>query len=261
MSDDPVALWEANADTWTRCVRAGYDYYRDRLNSPAFFAMLPPVAGSTGLDIGCGEGENTRALARRGARMTAIDVAPTFVGHAAAHEAAEPLGIAYRQADATALPFADAAFDFAAAFMSLMDVADVWRALREAHRILKPGGFLQFTILHPCFVPAHRRVLRDEQGLSYAIEVGGYSEPGADVEEWRFSGAARTEDAPLMRLMYFRHTLSEWFNGVVDAGFAIERVAEPVATPELAAAYPGLQDTRVAPLSLIVRGRKPLGKP
>lgn len=253
MSDDPVALWEANADVWTHCVRDGYDVYRDHLNSPAFFALLPPVAGFAGLDIGCGEGENTRALARRGARMTAIDVAPTFVAHAGAREADEPLGIVYRHADAMALPFAGASFDFATAFMSLMDVADVWQALRETHRVLKPGGFLQFSILHPCFVPAHRRVLRGEDGLCYAIEIGGYSESGSGVEEWRFSSAA---GAPLMRLMYFRRTLTEWFNGIVDAGFTIERIAEPVATPEIAAAYPGLQDTRVAPLSLIVRARK-----
>jgi len=253
VNDDPVALWEANAETWTRCVRDGSDFYRDLLNTPVFLAMLPSVAGLAGLDIGCGEGENTRALARQGGRMLGIDVAPTFVHHAAESEQTEPLGISYQQADATALPFADASFDFATAFMSLMDVADVWRALREAHRVVTPGGFLQFSILHPCFVPAHRRVLRDEHGICYAIEVGGYSEPEPHVEEWRFS---RAQNAPLMRLKYFHHTLTEWLNGVVDAGFTIERIGEPIATPELADAHPGLQDTRVAPLSLIVRGRK-----
>jgi hypothetical protein len=37
--------WEADADAWTRHVRAGYDVYRDALNTPAFLAMLPPIAG------------------------------------------------------------------------------------------------------------------------------------------------------------------------------------------------------------------------
>ncbi len=50
--------------------RAGYDVFRDHLNTPAFFALLPDVAGLSGLDIGCGEGHNTRLLARRGARVT-----------------------------------------------------------------------------------------------------------------------------------------------------------------------------------------------
>ena len=56
--------WEANAETWTRHARAGYDIYRDGLNTPAFLDMLPPVHGLSGLDIGCGEGSNTRELVR-----------------------------------------------------------------------------------------------------------------------------------------------------------------------------------------------------
>src|SRR3954454_17579164 len=96
-------LWNANAETWTKLARAGYDVYRDYLNTPAFFALLPEVAGLSGLDIGCGEGHNTRLLARRGARMTAIDIAEAFVAHAREAEADEPLGIDYRVASAVAL--------------------------------------------------------------------------------------------------------------------------------------------------------------
>ena len=75
--DDPAACWEANAETWTRQARAGYDVYRDVVNTPAFFAMLPSVVGRSGLDVGCGEGGNTRKIARLGARMRAVVVLPT----------------------------------------------------------------------------------------------------------------------------------------------------------------------------------------
>jgi hypothetical protein len=51
-------FWNANADSWTKLARAGYDGYRDYLNTPAFFAMLPDVDELSGLDIGCGEGHN-----------------------------------------------------------------------------------------------------------------------------------------------------------------------------------------------------------
>ena len=71
--------WEANAAAWTTLVRAGYDVFRDLVNTPAFLTMLPEVDGKRGIDIGCGEGANTRTVARRGARMTGIDIAPTFV--------------------------------------------------------------------------------------------------------------------------------------------------------------------------------------
>lgn len=129
--------WDENAEAWTKLVRAGYDTYRDYLNTPAFFELLPDVSGLQGLDLGCGEGYNTRLLAERGAKVTAIDVSETFIRHAREAEDAEPLGIEYRIADASALPFEDASFDFAVAFMSLMDMPNPQDAVREACRVAR----------------------------------------------------------------------------------------------------------------------------
>ena len=116
--------WNGNAEVWTQLARAGRDVYRDHFNTPAFFEMLPDVAGMHGLDIGCGEGHNTRLVARRGAKVTAVDIAETFIGHARAAEKETPLGIDYRVASAVELPFEDAAFDFATGFMSFMDIME-----------------------------------------------------------------------------------------------------------------------------------------
>ncbi len=71
-------FWNATAGLWTRLSRAGYDTYRDHHNTPAFVEMLPEVAGLSGLDVGCGEGYNTRLLAQRGAHMTAVDIAEAY---------------------------------------------------------------------------------------------------------------------------------------------------------------------------------------
>ena len=98
-----AAHWEANADTWTRYSRAGCDVYRDALNTPAFLAMLPPVDGLEGLDVGCGEGTNTRKLALLGARMRAVDIAPTFVRHA--RETERRTRLASTSASATRRPY------------------------------------------------------------------------------------------------------------------------------------------------------------
>ena len=100
-------IWNGNAEAWTKLARAGYDVYRDHLNTPAFFQMLPDVSGLSGLDIGCGEGHNTRLLAKRGARVTAVDISEVFIRHARDMEQQEPLGIDYRVASAVELPFAD----------------------------------------------------------------------------------------------------------------------------------------------------------
>lgn len=252
--------WEDNADAWSRHVRAGYDVYRDALNTPAFLAILPDVAGAIGLDIGCGEGANTRSIARCGAIITGIDFAPTFIKYAEEAETAEPLGIRYHVANAAALPFADASFDFATAFMSLMDMPRQDLVLKEVCRVLKPGGFLQFTILHPCFAPPHRKVLRDTDGRTRAIEVGRYFDLIDGQEEvWHFStlpASERAKEAPF-RTPRFHRTLSVWVEMILSAGFAIEAMHEPTASPELAAREPVVEDTLVAPMSLIVRCRVP----
>ena len=90
--------WDGNAEVWTEMVRAGYDHYRDGLNTPAFFEMLPKVEGLSGLDVGCGEGYNTRLLAKRGALMTGIDISERFVQHAREAETEQQLGVDYKQA-------------------------------------------------------------------------------------------------------------------------------------------------------------------
>lgn len=252
--------WEANAETWTRHARAGYDIYRDGLNTPAFLDMLPPVHGLCGLDIGCGEGSNTRELVRLGARMHAVDVAPTFIRHAREAEKAEPLGVAYLVADGTDLPFAPGSFDFATAFMSMMDMADQGRALCEAARVLRPDGFLQFSILHPCFVPPHRRVLREADGATQAIEIAGYFDmTDGQIDTWWFTSVPQEErdKTEPFRVPRFHRTLSGWVELIVAAGLVIERFGEPRVSVELAKAEPALEDTRVAPLFLHVRAIKP----
>ena len=253
-------LWDENADVWTALSRAGHDVYRDAFNTPAFLEMLPDVAGQRGIDIGCGEGTNTRSVAALGARMSAIDVSPRFIRHAAHTERESPAGIGYAVASALKLPFADETFAFATAFMSLMDVPDHARALREAHRVIEPGGFLQFSISHPCFDTPHRVNRRDDGGRTFAIEVGDYFRPmDGEIQEWIFSNAppeARATVRPF-RVARFNRTLSEWLNAVVDAGFEIERTAEPRPTRDALERWPAVRDATVVAYFLHLRARKP----
>ncbi len=261
MDDKDVGkLWDANAEAWTRLAREGYDVYRDHLNTPAFFDMLPEVTGLGGLDIGCGEGHNTRLLAQRGASLKAIDISEVFIGHAQRAEREMPLGIDYRVASALDLPFADGTFDFATGFMSFMDIPDTPRMLAEAFRVLQPGGFLQFSILHPCFDTPHRRNLRDAEGTTYAIEVGGYFDTlRGEIAEWIFVAAPEEVRRGLsnFKIPRFTRTVSQWLNLLMEAGFVLERVEEPRPSDAVVAVRPDLQDAQVVAYFLHVRGRKP----
>jgi ubiquinone/menaquinone biosynthesis C-methylase UbiE len=252
--------WNANADAWTQLARAGYDIYRDYFNTPAFLRMLPAVEGLAGLDIGCGEGYNTRLLAERGARVMAIDIADVFIAHAKRVEEQAPLGIDYRVASAVELPFADGAFDFATGFMSFMDVPETDRVLQEAYRVLRPGGFLQFSITHPCFDTPHRRNLRDATGKTYALEVGDYFRNlEGEIDEWLFKSAPLHAKQGLRKFKVprFTRTFSQWLNLLIETGFLLERVEEPRPDDETVRACPDLQDAQVVAYFLHFRIRKP----
>jgi SAM-dependent methyltransferase len=249
-------FWDRNAHAWTKLSRAGYDVYRDVVNTPAFLEMLPPVEGLRGLDIGCGEGHNTRLLEQLGARMSAIDISPAFVQSAAEVARSQ---VKYAVGSAQALPFRSESFDFCTAFMSLMDVPDQLKALGEAHRALRSGGFLQFSILHPCFNTPHRRLLRNERGEAYAVELGRYFDrTEGDIERWLFSAAPAEakKGLPPFEIPLFHRTISEWLNDIRDAGFQVEEVREPFADAETARRYPQVADTRVVSYFLHVRCRK-----
>ena len=253
---DTRSQWNANAPAWTELSRSGFDVYRDLVNTPAFFELLPPVDGLVCLDLGCGEGHTTRLLASRGARIAALDVAESFITSAVQTDCS---GIRYLVGDGAALPFRASAFDAVTAFMSLMDVAEPERTLGEVARVLRPGGFVQFSVLHPVISSPIGRWVYDESGVRQARTVGNYFYQGPLTETWTFSAApAQLRDRyPPFTITYARRTLAGWLSAVLAAGLAIEAIAEPCADEQTATTCPQVADTRLAPYFLIVRARKP----
>ena len=100
---------------------------------------------ATVLDMGCGAGHASFAVAPHAREVVAYDIAPQMLATVAA--AAQERGLASirtRQGAAEALPFADASFNWAISRMSAHHWRDVPCALAEARRVLKPGGRLLF---------------------------------------------------------------------------------------------------------------------
>jgi SAM-dependent methyltransferase len=248
--------WEANAQAWIELSRAGFDVYRDLVNTPAFFELLPPTAGLVGLDIGCGEGHNTHLLATFGAAVFAVDVSRSFVEAAALERRS---GINFVLGDGADLPFGGSVFDFATAFMSLMDVGDPERTLHEVARVLKPGGFVQFSVVHPATSTPIRHWVDDEAGHRHALAIGDYFYEGLLTERWLFGAAPRDvrDRHEPFTITYARRTVTGWINAVLQAGLGIEAIAEPHADEQTAHAHPEVADTRIAPYFLILRARKP----
>jgi SAM-dependent methyltransferase len=141
--------------------------------------------------------------------------------------------------------------------MSMMDMADLDVALAEVHRVLRSGGFLQFSIEHRA--PRHRGAngSRNEHGRR-VVRVGGYFDREPRLDAWIFGAAPeklRRNRRPF-RIPRFPRTLSTWLNAIASAGLIIEAAEEPYADNAAIARHPQLEGTRTAPLFLHLRCRK-----
>jgi SAM-dependent methyltransferase len=106
-------------------------------------ARLGDVAGLPVLDYGCGHGMAAVVLARRGARVTAFDLSPGYLAEARRRAQANDTTIAFLQANAERLPFADGSFARIWG-NAILHHLDPRIAARELHRILQPGGVAVF---------------------------------------------------------------------------------------------------------------------
>ncbi|HET9830486.1 MAG TPA: class I SAM-dependent methyltransferase [Vicinamibacterales bacterium] len=105
------------------------------------FALLGDVAGKTVLDLGCGSGENSLLLARRGADVIGIDISTALLSLAAKRLALNALDgrARFLYGSAHDLPLADASVDMVLGIAILHHV-DLAKAAAEVRRVLKPGG-------------------------------------------------------------------------------------------------------------------------
>jgi SAM-dependent methyltransferase len=229
---DVAASWDRNADLWTQEVRSGFDLYRELYTLPAFQAFMPSIAGKQVIDLGCGEGNNTRLFAKLGGKLTGVDLSVEMIRLARQKEEEQPLSIRYELCSYNDLMFfEDEQFDCALSTMALMDGPDLPAAMRAAHRVLKPGGELCFSILHPCFITPATQWLKDEQGDYSGIRVGRYFQREPFVEHWRFGRRPHTAVLEEYKVPFevprFPRTLSDYLNALSAAGFRIRNIDEP----------------------------------
>ena len=128
------------------------------------------------LDVGCGTGRHAVELARRGYRVTGVDLSPSQIERARAKASAAGVAPDFRLGDARALPF-NAEFGLAVMICEgafpLMETDEMnFEILRGAARALRPGGKLIMTTLNGLF-PLHRSVGQFEKdGMNEAASQG-----------------------------------------------------------------------------------------
>lgn len=177
---------------------------------PAMLRLAGDVSGRRILDAGCGSGPLSAALRANGAVVTGFDASAAMVD-LARQRLGEDADL--HVADLAApLPFADAEFDDVVASLVLHYLEDWAGPLAELRRVLKPGGRLIVSVIHPSV---------------YAIVY-----PDADYfaltrysEDYTFAGQSAV-------LTYWHRPLHAITDAFASAGFRIVTLSEPPPAPD-----------------------------
>jgi ubiquinone/menaquinone biosynthesis C-methylase UbiE len=141
--------------------------------------QMGDIRGKLLLDLGCGAGENSVYFAKKGARCVATDYSPGMVDVALKLAVANGVKIEGRTANAMALDFPDNTFDLVYASNLLHHIPDPKIALKEMHRVLKPGGKACFwdPLKHNPVINVYRRMateVRTEDEMPLDINIVNY---------------------------------------------------------------------------------------
>jgi len=257
--------WDNATEPWVDFVRSHKDYFRDEMNNPTTFELLGDIRKKRVLDLGCGEGYNSRLMAQQGANVTGVDFSKKMISCAHQQEKKEKRGIDYHVLDATnLLTLKDSIFDIVTCFMALQDIENHKGTIRETYRVLKKHGRFVFSIPHPCFEVRIRggkiiggwrygKANRNKQirtALYYTVDR--YFDTRRDIVPWNMKRLIKQ-----FKTTAFHRTLTDYADALYDAGFMISRLKESKPTKRGCARYPKLKLCLRIPHSIIIEAVKP----
>lgn len=225
------AYWDALAPEYARITRIRTDdfHWGPQIPGESALRLLPPLGpGSSALEIGCGGGQNSVFLAKRGVRCEALDVSEGQLSRARALAASEGVRVAFRRAsieDFAAEPPPSRRFDLVHSSHALEFVQDPAAAVRAMAAAAKRDGTVAVSTVHPLF-NGDWIVGEWEDGAGRAAGDAGaglflrdYFSPPDDVRDDGF-GHAVSRAWPV----------SAWFGWFRDAGLEVTALLEPPAT-------------------------------
>lgn len=203
------------------------------------------MKGKFVLDLACGEGYNTRILAKKGAIVCGVDFSKRMIEHARRAEAEEKLGISYYVSEASDLiRFPEGTFDLVTCFMAIQDIDNYVKAIDEVSRVLKKQGKFIFSIPHPCFEEFNIKGLRVGASERYF----GIAEYPLDWKMERLSKPFKTTS--------FHRTLTDYFTSLFNSKLVVTRLVEPQPRKKGLEKHPSMRQVLERPQSIVIESKK-----
>lgn len=221
------------------------------VEKPTMLSLLPDLNGKRLLDLGCGTGEHLQLYFARGMQFAVgIDLSVKMLEQAEAelkkHGKNPPHFALYRLAMEDLNRLNEADFDVVTSSFAFHYVENLPALLADIYAKLKPNGTLIFSQEHPittCHKSGHRWE-KDQQKEQQAYRLQHYREEGERARDW-FQQPFKT----------YHRTTATIVNAVIQAGFVLEKMAEPMLAeqPEWHAEFKDLQHR---PPLLFIKARK-----
>lgn len=151
--DDPV--YELGVDASTVDARSGYARWSTtydnpgnpliQVEEPVVWSVFEGIPPGDALDAACGTGRHARRLVELGHRVVGVDASPEML-EMARESLPENL---FHECDLKSLPFESASFDLVVCALALEHVQDLTAAIVDLSRVLRPGGRMVLSDLHP----------------------------------------------------------------------------------------------------------------
>lgn len=215
---------------------------------PALFALLPELNGKDVLDLGCGFGENCAEFMRLGANSAVgIDCSEKMLAVARR----EYPDIRFIHGDMTSVELAENSVDVVCSSLAVHYVEDFGAFAKKVFDCLRPGGYFVFSQEHPLTTATKLEDMweRDGDGNFVCFRLSDYSVSGHRSVSWFIEGVEK-----------YHRTFADIVNSLTAAGFMLEKMAEPVPSPENLKRDPSLIRNYHKPNFLLMRAKRPLRK-
>lgn len=234
------SLWEQHSEWWQRSFTEGADAeYEDQI--------LPLVQkhlrkARRVLDVGCGEGQVARCIARGGAEVVGLDPTPSQI-HEAHIRGGPPLFV---QAAAQQLPFRNSAFEAVVLCLAIEHIDPFEPAIYEIARVLAPHGQFLLLLVHP---------------LLQAPGSGWVDDQGSDEKYWRVGSYLPDhfvidEVEPGIHLPFNHRPLSRYVHAMGEVGLLLEDMIEPSPPPAVLVETGAFENAAAIPRLMVLSARR-----